>query len=121
MLRTALLITGLAGLLATAAEAAPTMQHATDWRGWGFRHRRPAQGDFVPVYATYPYHSRERHGLFGYLAFCTRATPPPGTWVKPSGQPTTQRARAHARTPRGGFRLSCYPKSIAELTPYFWP
>jgi hypothetical protein len=25
------------------------------------------QGDFVPVYATYSYHSRERHGLFGFL------------------------------------------------------
>ena len=67
MLRTALFITGLAGLLASAAVAAPTENTTTSWRGWGFRHRRPSQGDFLPVYATYRYHSRERHGLFGFL------------------------------------------------------
>lgn len=67
MLRTALFITGLAGLLASAAVAAPTENITTSWRGWGFRHRRPSQGSFVPVYATYRYHSRERHGLFGFL------------------------------------------------------
>lgn len=67
MLRTALFLTGLLGLLATAAVAAPTTITSAEWRGWGFRHRRPSQADFVPVYATYPYHSRERHGLFGFL------------------------------------------------------
>lgn len=67
MLRTALFLTGLVSLLASAAVAAPTTQKTTEWRGWGFRHRRPSQADFVPVYATYPYHSRERHGLFGFL------------------------------------------------------
>ncbi len=67
MLRTALFITGLVSLLTSAAVAAPTNNTATNWRGWGFRHRRPSQGSFVPVYATYRYHSRERHGLFGFL------------------------------------------------------
>jgi len=67
MLRTALFLIGLIGLLTSAAVAAPTKNTAANWRGWGFRHRRPSQGDFVPVYATYPYHSRERHGLFGFL------------------------------------------------------
>jgi hypothetical protein len=67
MLRTALFITGLMGLLASAAVAAPTTTASAEWRGWGFRHRRPSQASFVPVYATYRYHSRERHGLFGFL------------------------------------------------------
>lgn len=68
MLRTALFITGLVSLLASATVAAPTKNTSAEWRGWGFRHRRPAsQGHFVPVYATYRYHSRERHGLFGFL------------------------------------------------------
>jgi hypothetical protein len=67
MLRTALFITGLVGLLGTAAAAASTAQKTAEWRGWGFRHRRPSQASFVPVYATYRYHSRERHGLFGFL------------------------------------------------------
>jgi hypothetical protein len=66
-MRTALFITGLLGLLASAAAAAPTTTASAEWRGWGFRHRRPSQGDFLPVYATYRYHSRERHGLFGFL------------------------------------------------------
>jgi hypothetical protein len=66
-MRTALVITGLLGLLASAAVAAPTTTASAEWRGWGFRHRRPSQGDFLPVYATYRYHSRERHGLFGFL------------------------------------------------------
>jgi hypothetical protein len=66
-MRTALFITGLLGLLASAAVAAPTTTASAEWRGWGFRHRRPSQGDFLPVYATYRYHSRERHGLFGFL------------------------------------------------------
>jgi hypothetical protein len=60
MLRTALFITGLVGLLASAAVAAPTKTTSAEWRGWGFRHRRPSQASFVPVYATYRYHSRER-------------------------------------------------------------
>lgn len=67
MLRTTLFLTGLVGLLATAAVAAPTEHTSATWRGWGFRHHHPSQGDFVPVYATYRYHSRERHGLFGFL------------------------------------------------------
>ncbi|RZK19136.1 MAG: hypothetical protein EOO56_14785 [Hymenobacter sp.] len=68
MLRTAFFITGLVGLLASAAVAAPTTNTTATWRGWGFRHHQPAsQGHFLPVYATYRYHSRERHGLFGFL------------------------------------------------------
>ncbi|RZK19414.1 MAG: hypothetical protein EOO56_14180 [Hymenobacter sp.] len=67
MLRTILFLTGLLGLLTTAAMASPAENASANWRGWGFRHRRPSQGDFVPVYATYRYHSRERHGLFGFL------------------------------------------------------
>ena len=67
MLRTALFITGLVGLLTSAAGAAPTKTTSAEWRGWGFRHRRPSQGDFLPVYATYRYHSREQRGLFGFL------------------------------------------------------
>lgn len=66
-MRTALFILGLAGLLATAAVAAPTESTSTTWRGRGFRHHRPSQGDYVPVYATYRYHSREQRGLFGFL------------------------------------------------------
>ncbi len=67
MLRTALFITGLVGLLASAAVAAPTTSEATTWRGRGFRHHRPSQGDYVPVYASYRYHSREQRGVFGFL------------------------------------------------------
>jgi hypothetical protein len=66
-MRTALFLLGLVGLLATAAVVAPAKPTSPAWRGWGFRHRRPSQGDFLPVYATYRHHSRERHGLFGFL------------------------------------------------------
>jgi len=66
-MRTALFIFGLAGLLATAAVAAPTADASATWRGWGFRRHRPSQGDFVPVYATYRHHSREQRGLLGFL------------------------------------------------------
>ena len=68
MLRTALFFTALLGLLVTATVVAPAKNTSATWRGWGFRHRQPAsQGHFLPVYATYRYHSRERHGLFGFL------------------------------------------------------
>ncbi|TVT42859.1 hypothetical protein FNT36_01840 [Hymenobacter setariae] len=67
MLRTALFISGIIGLLATAAVAAPTESASTTWRGRGFRRHRPSQGDYVPVYATYRYHSREQRGLFSFL------------------------------------------------------
>lgn len=67
-MRTILFVIGLAGLLATAAVAAPAENTSTTWRGWGFRHRHPAsQSHFVPVYATYRHHSREQRGLFGFL------------------------------------------------------
>lgn len=95
MLRTALFITGLAGLLATAAVAAPTTPHAADWRGWGFRHRRPAQGDFVPVYATYPYHSRERHGLFGFLHQSNPTARHLGKAKRPAHYPAGTSSRPH--------------------------
>ena len=67
MLRTALFLAAFIGLLASAAVAAPTTTESATWRGWGYRHRRPSQGDFVPVYATYRHHSRERRGLLGFL------------------------------------------------------
>ncbi|MFD1873061.1 hypothetical protein [Hymenobacter bucti] len=66
-MRTALFITGLIGLLATAAVAAPTESASATWRGRGFRHHRPSQGDYVPVYASYRHHSREQRGVFGFL------------------------------------------------------
>lgn len=66
-MRTILFIVSLVGLLATATVAAPTANASATWRGRGFRHHRPSQGDYVPVYASYRYHSREQRGLFGFL------------------------------------------------------
>lgn len=95
MLRTAFFITGLVGLLATAAVGAPTAQKTTKWRGWGFRHRRPAQADFVPVYATYSYHSRERHGLFGFLYKSNPTARHLGKAKRPAHYPAGAGARKH--------------------------
>ena len=67
MLRTAFLLVSFVGLLTTAAVAAPTEHTTATWRGRGFRHHHPSQGDYVPVYATYRYHSREQRGLLGFL------------------------------------------------------
>lgn len=112
MLRTALFIAGLVSLLASAAVAAPTKATLAEWRGWGFRHRRPSQASFVPVYATYRYHSRERHGLFGFL----KAPPLPGTWARASTPLAILRAQPRASTQRAGFNAGRGVASIAELT-----
>lgn len=93
MLRTIFFFTSLLGLLVTAAVVAPAKTTAPSWRGWGLRHRRPSQADFVPVYATYPYHSRERHGLFGFL----HKSNPTARHLskKPKPQPRTAGSRKH--------------------------
>ncbi len=66
MLRTALFISGLVGLLATTTLAAPAEHTATSWwRPRGFRSHRASQGDYVPVYASY--RNRTQYGLFGFL------------------------------------------------------
>lgn len=88
MLRTALYIISLLGLLATAAVAAPTHSTAAMWRGRGFRHHQPSQGDYVPVYASYHYHSRTQRGLFGFLH---RGNPAARHHRKPTGHATHSR------------------------------
>ncbi|MGI4867322.1 MAG: hypothetical protein ACRYFZ_25615 [Janthinobacterium lividum] len=97
MLRTAFFLTGLVGLLATAAVAAPTENTTTNWRGWGLRHRRPSQADFVPVYATYRYHSRERHGLFGFLHKSNPTARHLGKKPKPLSHPAGSRKHTTGR------------------------
>lgn len=66
-MRITLFIICLVGLLASVTVAAPAANASATWRGRGFRHHRPSQGDYVPVYASYRYHSREQRGLFGFL------------------------------------------------------
>jgi hypothetical protein len=95
MLRTALFITGLVGLLSSAAVAAPTKTTSAEWRGWGFRHRRPSQASFVPVYATYRYHSRERHGLFGFLHKSNPTARHLGKDKRPAHYPAGTSSRPH--------------------------
>jgi hypothetical protein len=66
MLRTALLIASFTGLLTSTALASST-EHASTytWRPRGFRKHRAAQGDYVPVYASY--RNRTQYGFFGFL------------------------------------------------------
>ena len=67
MLRTALFISGLVGLLATATVAAPTENTSSTWRPRGLRRHRAAQGDYVPVYASYRQRAWRQGGLFSFL------------------------------------------------------
>lgn len=92
MLRNILFLSGLASLLTIAAVAAPTEQAAaTSWRPRGYRHHRPSQGDYVPVYASYRHHSRTQRGLLGFLH---RDTPA----ARHRGKHTTHAARTGKRT-----------------------
>jgi hypothetical protein len=95
MLRTALFVITLLGLLATAAVVAHAEPTFPTWRGWGYRHHRPLQGDFVPVYATYPYHSRERYGLFGFLHKSNPTARHMGKAKRPAHYPTGSSSRPH--------------------------
>jgi hypothetical protein len=95
MLRTTFFFTSLLGLLVTAAVVAPAQPTSTAWRGWGYRHHRPVQGDFVPVYATYPYHSRERHGLFSFLHKSNPTARHLGKAKRPAHYPAGSSSRPH--------------------------
>ncbi len=80
MLRTAFLFFCLLGLASSVATAGPSTRH-------------PSRGNFVPVYKTYRYHSRERQGLLSFLHFGSRH---PGTTARHHGRARSARpARKH--------------------------
>ena len=60
MLRTALLLFFLLGVITSELQAAPAETTATTW----IHRRKPTAGNYRPVYKTYRNHSRRKKGVF---------------------------------------------------------